>query len=267
MPLSCCIITHNEADRIERCILAVREIVDEIIVVDSGSKDETVKKAKLLGAKTFYHEWNGYGPQKRYAEDCASHDWLVNLDADEVVTPELAQEIVGLMSSPLLLLPAYRFRLVTVYPGQDRPRPLADFNNYVRLYDRRRARFRESGVFDTVDTGSHPVGQLNGIALHYTWRKIEHVRTKLESYTNLQAKELKRPRWVVHLRLPFEYPLLFFRHYIFRRHITGGLTGLRIAHQIAVARTQRLLKFLRATPVWSGPWYAACKYLCGPFLS
>jgi len=245
MGLSCCIIADNEGDRIERCIVAVRDIVDEIVVVDSGSTDDTVAKAEALGAKVFYNAWDGYGPQKRFAEDRAACDWILNLDADEVVTPELAREIAALMRAPAGLLPAYRFRQVTVYPGYDKPRLWADFHNYVRLYDRRRVRFRESRVHDTVDTKDFPVGQLRGVALHYSWRSLNHVRTKLESYTDLQAKELKKPRWYVLARLPFEYPILFFRYYIMRRNCTGGLTGLRITHEIARARWRRLLKIAR----------------------
>ena len=246
MGLSCCIIAHNEGDRIERCIRAIKGIVDEIVVVDSGSKDDTIAKSQALGAKTFFHAWDGYGPQKRFAEDCASNDWILNLDADEVVTPELAREIAALMQAPAGLLPAYRFKQVTVYPGKERPRLWADYHNYVRLYDRRRVRFRESRVHDTVDTKDFPVGQLAGIAYHYSWRTIAHVRQKLESYTDLQAKELKKSRWSVLARLPIEYPVLFFRYYVLRRNITGGLTGLRITHEIARARWRRLLKIARA---------------------
>ena len=106
-------------------------------------------------------------------------------------------------------------------------------------------RFRESRVHDTVDTKDFPVGQLRGAALHYSWRSLGHVRAKLESYTDLQAKELKKPRWYVLARLPFEYPILFFRYYIMRRNWTGGLTGLRITHEIARARWRRLLKIAR----------------------
>jgi glycosyltransferase involved in cell wall biosynthesis len=246
MGLSCCIIAHNEGDRIERCIHAVKDIVDEIVVVDSGSTDDTVARCQALGAKVTFHAWDGYGPQKRFAEDCASNDWILNLDADEVVTPELAREIATLMRAPERLLPAYRFKQVTVYPGKERPRLWADYHNYVRLYDRRRVRFRESRVHDTVDTKNFPVGQLEGVAWHYSWRSIQHVRQKLESYTNLQAKELKKSRRSVLMRLPTEYPVLFFRYYVLRRNITGGLTGLRIAHEIARARTRRLLKILKA---------------------
>jgi glycosyltransferase involved in cell wall biosynthesis len=248
VPLSCCIITQDEGDRIERCILAVRDVVDEVVVVDSGSKDDTVEKAKALGAKVFYNAWDGYGPQKRHAEDCASYDWILNLDADEVLTDELAHEIKALMQTGEPPLAAYRFRQVTVYPGHRGPRLWADFHNFVRLYDRRRVRFRKSRVHDTVDTGGHSIGQLNGIALHYSWRTLDHVRTKLEKYTDLQAKELKKPRWQILLRLPFEYPILFFRYFVLRRNFTGGWFGLRIAHEIAKARSRRLIKMLNHRP-------------------
>jgi glycosyltransferase involved in cell wall biosynthesis len=245
MPLSCCIITQDEGDRIERCILAAREIADEIVVIDSGSTDDTVAKARALGANVYFRPWDGFGPQKRFAEECAKHDWILNLDADEVVTPELAKEITGLLRSSGSLLPAYRFRQVTVYPGYKRPRLWADFHNYVRLYDRRRVRFKQSRVHDTVETGGHKVGQLGGIALHYSWRSLEHVRAKLERYTDLQAKELRKPLWVILARLPIEYPFLYFRYFILRRNFTGGLFGLRVTHHIAAARSRRLLKILR----------------------
>ena len=244
MALSCCIITCNEGDRIERCIKAVRDYVDEIVVVDSGSTDDTVAKATALGAKVYYHPWEGFGPQKRFAEECAKHDWVLNLDADEVITEELGREIAALMRVPSSLMPAYRFRQITVYPGQQRPRLWADFHNYVRLYDRRRVRFRNSRVHDTVDTKDYMVGQLDGVALHFSWRTLDHARAKLESYTDLQAKELKKPRWLILARLPFEYPILFFRYFVLRCNFTGGLFGLRLTHLIAVARWRRLVKML-----------------------
>jgi len=242
MPLSCCIITRDEGDRIERCIQAALKIADEVVIVDSGSKDDTVEKAKSLGAKVYFNPWDGYGPQKRYAEDRATHDWILNLDADEVITDDLVREIELLMRSAETLFPAYRFRQVTVYPGHDKPRLWADSHNYVRLYDRRQVRFRNSRVHDTVDTKDRPVGQLKGIALHYSWRTLEHVRAKLEKYTDLQAKELKKPRWLILMRLPIEYPFLFFRYFILRRNFTGGRFGFHVAHRIAAARFRRLIK-------------------------
>jgi hypothetical protein len=201
-----------------------------------------------LGAKVFFQAWDGYGPQKRFAEDCCTYDWILNLDADEVITEKLAREISELMRGGEPALPAYRFRQVTIYPGHDRPRLWADFHNFVRLYDRRRVRFRQSRVHDTVDTGDYPVGQLDGVAWHYSWRTLDHVRSKLEKYTDLQAKELKKPRWRILLRLPFEYPTLFFRYFVLRRNFTGGWFGLCVAHEIAKARSRRLIKIINHRP-------------------
>ena len=244
--LSCCIIARDEADRIERCIEAVRSIADDIVVVDSGSTDGTVEIARSLGARVWFRAWDGYGPQKRFAEDCAAFDWILNLDCDEVVTPELAHEIATLLSVGQPPLPAYRVKMPTVFPGANRPRLWAESHNYVRLYDRRKVRFRDSLVHDTVDTKLESVGQLEHIALHYSNRSIEHVRQKLDRYTQLQAKELRKSPVLVMLRLPFEYPLVFFRYYILRRNFTGGSFGFRSSHIAAEMRVRRLLRILKA---------------------
>jgi glycosyltransferase involved in cell wall biosynthesis len=244
VPVSACIIVKNEADRIAKCIEAVVSVADEVVVVDSGSTDTTCAIAKSLGARVFFRSWDGYGPQKRFAEDCAKNDWILNLDADEVLTSELAGEIRALLQTTPPLK-AYRFRQVTVYPNANRPRLWADAHNYVRLYDRRAVRFRESLVHDTVDLAGQEAGQLKNGAWHYSWRTLDHVRSKLDLYTDLQARELKKSRTEVFLRLPVEYPILFVRYYLLRRHFTGGLYGVKAAHTFAAGRTMRLVKFLR----------------------
>lgn len=245
IPLSCCIIARNEGDRIGDCIRAVAGLVDEVVVVDSGSTDDTVAIAEGLGARVIRHDWPGYGPQKRYSEDCATHDWILNLDADEVVTPELHKEIKALMGGGPKLK-AYRFKIRNVYPGKMKPRLWADYHNYVRLYDRRVVRFRESLVHDTVDTKEESVGQLHGTVMHFSARSYTHIRAKLDSYTNLQAKVLTKPAWSIWLRLPFEYPLVFTRYFLFRCHFTGGWDGLYSSHLAAEARVKRLVKILAA---------------------
>lgn len=243
VPLSCTIIAKNEADRIARCIEAVKAIADDIVLVDSGSSDGTLAIAEQLGARTLFRTWDGFGPQKRFAEEQARHDWILNLDADEILTHELAAEIRELLSGPPPLN-AYRFKQVTVYPGHSKPRLWADYHNYVRLYDRRAVRFRNSLTHDTVDMGTERAGQLKNAALHFSFRSLDHARNKLNSYTDLQARELKKPRWQMVLRRPVEYPVLFFRYYILRRHFTGGRYGFMAAHTFAAGRAQRIKKLL-----------------------
>ncbi|MDI7774481.1 glycosyltransferase family 2 protein [Asticcacaulis sp. EMRT-3] len=244
-PLSCCIIARNEGDRIGDCLRAIEGLVDEVVVVDSGSTDDTVAVAEKLGARVVYHAWPGYGPQKRFSEECAKHDWVLNLDADEVVTSDLYQEIKTLMSAEPALK-AYRFRIRNVYPGKAHPRWLADYHNYVRLYDRRVVRFHESQVHDTVETGKERVGQLKGAVMHFSARSYAHIRAKLDSYTNLQAKVLSKPAWSIWLRLPFEYPMVFLRYFLMRCHFTGGWDGIYSSHLAAEARVKRLFKILDA---------------------
>ena len=93
LPISCFIIALNEADRIEKTIKSVKDLVDEIIVIDSGSTDGTQKLAEDMGCKVFYNKWNGFGPQKRFGEDCSKNKWLLNLDADEYLSDEISDEI------------------------------------------------------------------------------------------------------------------------------------------------------------------------------
>lgn len=245
VPLSCCIITKNEGDRIAACIEAVQPIADEVVVVDSGSTDDTVAIAEGLGARVFHRDWDGYGPQKRFAETCASNDWILNIDADEIVTPEFRGEIAALMQGEPPFA-AYKMRLVPVYPGHTKPRLWSSAHNHVRFYDRRRARFHDSLVHDTVDTGDEPVGQIRSPVLHYSLRSLAHLRDKLDSYTTLQAKELRKPAWKILLRLPFEYPAVFLRYYLVRRNFTGGWFGLGFSHISAEMRVRRLLRILAA---------------------
>ena len=99
LPLSVFIIAKNEADRIGETIRAVRDLTDDLVVVDSGSTDGTQDVAEELGARVIFNAWPGYGPQKRFAEEQCRHDWLLNLDADEVVPPDLAAEIAALFAA------------------------------------------------------------------------------------------------------------------------------------------------------------------------
>jgi glycosyltransferase involved in cell wall biosynthesis len=104
LPISCFIIAKNEADRIARTIRSVRSWVDEVVVVDSESSDETVAVARQEGARVVTHPWLGFGGQKRFAEDQCRNDWLFNIDADEVVTGDLQIEIVKLFENGFRLL-------------------------------------------------------------------------------------------------------------------------------------------------------------------
>jgi glycosyltransferase involved in cell wall biosynthesis len=237
LPLSCFIISKNEADRIAQTIRSVKPWVDEVIVVDSESSDDTVRVAMGEGARVITQRWLGFGGQKRFAEDHCRNHWVLNLDADEVVTPALKDEIIALFAHEGPPEVAYGMPLELVYPGAEKPRPWARDHWYVRLYDRRAVRFRDSPVHDTVVTDNHTVGALRAPAHHYSYRNYDDLKSKLAERMLLSAEHSNRSSQLALLaRLPLEFPINFFKYYVIRRHFTGALRGLRHAWIMASYR-------------------------------
>ena len=246
LPVSCFIIAQDEADRIGATIRSVRGWVDEIIVVDFGSTDGTVAIAQAEGARVIHNPWPGFGQQKRFAEDHCRNQWLLNLDADEVVTPELAAEIGALFQDGTPALATYGMKVSLVYPGWRRPRPWARDHYCLRLYDRQRVRFRDSPVHDFVVPGDEPVGHLRGVVHHYSIRSLAEFDCKCNARASYQALHSgRKPLWQLRLRLLTELPLTFFKYYFARRHVTGGLTGLTVTSIIAYYRWLRVVRMYR----------------------
>ena len=143
LPISCFIIALNEADRIDKTIKSVKDLVDEVIVIDSGSNDGTQKLAEDLGCKVFYNEWNGFGPQKRFGEECSKNKWLLNLDADEYLSHEISNEIRDLFRANLEAN-FFSMRVIPIYPNWTKPRFLSAYHLCVRLYNIDYGRFHNS---------------------------------------------------------------------------------------------------------------------------
>lgn len=242
--LSCFLITKNEADRIAAALKAVKDWVDEIVVVDCGSTDATCAIARDLGARVIHQDWLGFGPQKRFAEDQCRNHWVLNLDADEVVSPALAQEIMTLIKSAPPAC-AYSLRILDVYPGADRPRPWADDYRQPRLYDRRVVHFSTSPVHDSLELAGARAPCLKGAVLHFSVRSIgDHFRKSLErARYNAEHSKPKSPA-ALRLRLVSEFPMAFIRYYFWRRHFTGGLMGFQIAMSAAFSRFVRIALML-----------------------
>ena len=237
--LTCTLITHNEVDRVERAISSVQGLADEILVVDSGSTDGTQALCEQLGARVVFHAWPGFGPQKRFAENQASHDWILNLDADEWLSESLREEIRAALKGPVPPERCFRMRQVIVYPRRETPAPFASFHNYIRLYNRTRARFRDSLAHDEVEPAGEVV-QLQGDMLHRSYRGVTHIIVKTLSYYQLQAREKKRLGPSRYWRIAFEFPFQFFKYYILRRHIFGGMDGFAYASALALGRWARV---------------------------
>jgi glycosyltransferase involved in cell wall biosynthesis len=246
LPISCFIIAQDEADRIRAAIRSVRGWVGEVIVVDSGSTDTTVAIAEAEGARVICNPWPGFGQQKRFAEDHCRNDWVLNIDADEVVTPELADEIKDLFEQEALNLAVYGMKVNLVYPGWQRPRVWARDHYCLRLYDRRRVRFRDSTLHDSVVPGNEPVGHLRGVVHHYSIRSLADLDRKCDARASYQALHSgPKPTWLLRLRLITEFPASFLKYYIGRCHVTGGLMGFIVTSIISYHRWMRVLRMYR----------------------
>lgn len=247
--LSCIIITYNEEDRIVQTIDAVKSFCDEIIVIDSFSTDLTAKVATNAGARVMLRAFEGYGQQKRFAEDQAKNDWVISLDADEVISFELGNEIRQMMNNDSdFAFAGFKLKIYNIYPNWQKPRMFArpDYNN-IRLYDKTKIRFRNHATYDSVDAKNEPIGQLKGAVYHFSARSFDHIKEKLEKYSTLQSGKLKKSKLYSVLRLPFEYIFVFIKYSLLRAHILGGIDGLYISHIAASARFKRLIKIIKAS--------------------
>ena len=244
LPLSIFIIARNEADRIGATIRAVRHLTDDLVVVDSGSTDGTPTIAEALGARVIHNPWPGYGPQKRFAEDQCRHPWLLNLDADEVVPPDLAAEIRALFEGGEPPRLAYRIGIREVFPGEEAPRWWAYTLWPVRLYRRDAGRYSSSPVHDRVDLSPGArAARLRGVVHHFSVRSLGDQIDKLNRYSDQQARDLEHrgvaiPTW----RVFVEFPAAFIKAYIGRRHLFRGAYGFLTAANYAIARHLRVAK-------------------------
>ena len=243
LPISVFIIAKNEADRIPVVILAVRDWVDEVIVVDSGSDDNTVAVAEALEARVVFNTWPGYGPQKVFAESLCRNRWLLNLDADEEVSPELAAEIRAVFAVGEPMQAAFTLPILPLYPFQDSGHPWTAFHHPVRLYRRDKAGFKDELVHDSVVVREGAIGHFKSMIIHRSFRSLAHHIDKVNGYSSAQAEVLvgrgRDPGLLGLLFIPF---LAFLKQYFLRREFVNGIDGIVVSHMYAFQRFIRLAK-------------------------
>jgi len=245
LPLSVFIIAHNEADRIAATIDSVKAIAGEIVVIDSGSTDDTVAVAESHGARVIFNAWPGYGLQKRFGEDACTHHWLLNLDADEALTPELAAEIAALFAQGEPPLTGYVLQVRDMLPGEEVLLPQAHTNRCLRLYNRNKARFSESPVHDSVIVADGKTAELAAPVLHRSFRSLTHAIEKMNSYSSAQAENLQKKGLDFPLaRLLSEFPVAFLKVYFIRGYALRGRRGFIYAVNYAFGRFMRIAKYL-----------------------
>jgi glycosyltransferase involved in cell wall biosynthesis len=244
MQISATIVTLNEQRNIARAIDSLC-CADEVLVVDSGSTDQTREIALCHGARVIEEPWRGYAAQKNYAASCAAHDWILSLDADEQLTPELAAEILALKQAGPKA-GGYSFPRLAQYLGRWIHHSGWYPDRKTRLYNRRKAEWTGDYVHETVLVKG-PVSELNADLLHFTCDSLsEHLRT-LDRYTTLAASELIAQKKPVSLgRLAIDPAWTFVRSYVLRRGFLDGSQGLAIAWMAALYTFLKYAKAMKA---------------------
>ncbi len=226
-PVSAVLIAFNEKDRIDACLESL-SWADEIVVVDSGSTDGTREIARARGARVFEVPWKGFGPQKRAAVELASHDLVLNLDADERATAGLAAEIDRVLRREGIPA-AFSVPRRTFLGGKEIRHSGWVPDRTVRLFDRRRANFSDSPVHERVLVQGE-TGRLEEPILHYSFGGFSDILVKMDRYTGLSARQMfdsgRRCRVTDVTVRPF---LAFFKTYLLRLGVLDGFEGLEIA--------------------------------------
>jgi glycosyltransferase involved in cell wall biosynthesis len=242
-PVSCYIRTLNEERCIGRALAAVQDVVSEIVVVDCGSTDATIAIARAHGARIIRQDWLGNGRQKRVAEEQCQNDFLLDLDADEIVSPALAAEICALFAAGPPPRQVYELKVVTVPPIGE-PWWHCSVAYRRKLYNQRVVRQPDHKAWDQfIVPRGMKVGRLSGHLLHHSFRDLAHQVEKLNRVSTVRAKEAApRGRLAVGLRVLFALPFYFLKHLIFRGLFRGGLYGIAFAGICAYGRWLRDVK-------------------------
>ena len=187
MKLSVGIITFNEENRIGKTLDSVREIADEIIVVDSESTDKTVEIALSKGAKVFSEKWKGYGSQKNSVLEKCKGEWILLIDADEVISQQLKEKIKSIINSDNPSNDVYKIKLRNIaFKKEIR---FGGWDDYViRLWKNGKVKISDREVHEQYQTNSK-IGKINEMIIHYTYDSIEEFLEKLNRYTSQSAKE------------------------------------------------------------------------------
>ena len=238
--ISVTIITLNEAEHIGAAIDSVAW-ADEVVVIDAGSRDDTCDIARRKGALVEVRAWVGWVDQKNHAHSRAAHDWILSLDADERVTPALAQEIRALLATEPSRR-GYRIPRVTFHLGRW-IRSTDFYPDYqTRLYDRRAARWQGEYVHESVAVDGRP-GTLRHELQHYSFDDLSDHLARINAYSSLSARQMhERGRRSGPLALVMHPVAAFFRNFVLRRGFVDGTAGLLISIMNAYAVFVKLAK-------------------------
>lgn len=240
--LSVILITKNEAANIRACLESVAW-ANEIIVVDSGSTDDTVTIARQMGAQVYEHDWPGFGPQKNRALGYASKDWVFSIDADERITSELRAEIEKILYAEQAS-DFYIVSRLSNYCGRFMRHSGWYPDLLPRLFKRGKARFSDDLVHERLIVEGD-AGELRGILLHYAFEDLDEVLHKVNQYSTAGARMMQqRGRKTSLAGAVLRGIWSFLRTYVLRGGFLDGREGFMLAVSNAEGTYYRYLKLM-----------------------
>jgi glycosyltransferase involved in cell wall biosynthesis len=246
--LSVVIIAYNEERNIGRCLESVKEIADEIIVVDSYSADKTVEICRSNGAKVIQHKFEGHIQQKNYALEQASFFFSLSLDADEVLSEELRMSIASVKSD--WKYDGYEMNRLTNYCGAWIRHCGWYPDRKIRLFDRRKGKWSGINPHDryALNDSNASVGYLHGDILHYSYYSIsDHVK-QVEYFTEISARVLfEKGKKASLVRLLLSPIFRFFRDYILKGGFLDGYYGFVVC---MISSHAVFLKYAKLRELW-----------------
>jgi len=241
--LSVYYVTKNEEARLPLSLKQALRVADEIVVVDSGSTDRTEEIAVSCGARFIRHQWVSIGHQVSFAEQCCTNRWVLRLDADEVLSDELVEEILELKKNPDYS--GYRIRIGEVFPGVPKPKRWVKHFKLIRLYDRNKMRMSGRFGHDDVillDPGAR-VKLLRGFICHHSLLSLTHLLEKRNFETDMQLRRaLEEGKSYSPWRMVGASTLSFLKLYIIGRYFLYGFWGF--IHSVLYGN-MRFLKFAK----------------------
>jgi len=234
MKISAVIIAGNEENNIGDAIRSV-QWTDEVLVIDSESTDRTCEIAEELGARVIVHPWPGFSKQKQFGVDAAQFDWILSLDADERITPELRSEIQRIQASESSA-DGYKIPRLAFYMG----RPIRHCGWYpdwqLRLFDRRKGRWKDVLVHESVEMqpGAR-VGKLRNNIDHFSFESSDHHKDMIEQrYAPLAAEQMfQNGRRTSRLAIAAAGPIAFVSTFFLKLGLLDGRAGYRISRLAA----------------------------------
>ncbi|MFK8101828.1 MAG: glycosyltransferase family 2 protein [Saprospiraceae bacterium] len=241
--LSVVIIANNERENIPKCIRAAQQLTEDIVVVDSFSTDDTVDVARALGARVFQKEWAGYAQNKNYGNQQAKYDWILSIDADEILSKELVQSIETL---DLQKETVYSLDRLNNFCGQwiKHCGWYPDWKK--RIFNRNEVQWEGDYVHEILAVPAQfKVKKLRGILYHYSYDSLEDHASRLQIYAKLAAEDLHaQGKSVGPLKLWFSPIIRFIKTYFLKLGILDGRNGLIISRSDAY-QTYRKYELLR----------------------